>query len=308
MLLRSLYLKNFRQYAGEQKIAFSCNSQCNVTVIIGANTSGKTTLVQAFNWALYGIVNFPTKELLNLDIARKMHSDKKETVEVEICLKHDSTEYIISRSQDYVCDNRGVRGLPPGPAKVSYKREDGQVEPVRSGVAVNATISKILPQELSNYFFFDGERIGNISNKQDVSESVKGLLGLSVLDNAMKHLNQSPTKSVIGKFKSGMDVSGNQKAEQAQKRIESLTERRELIAIELVNIREQIDHYEHRKVMTEEILRDNESTSSLQKKSEEIDRSIKQEETALKQTVKRLLEGFNTNPIGFLLNQSWEKP
>ena len=307
MLLRSLYLKNFRQYAGEQKIVFSCNSLRNVTVIIGDNTSGKTTLVQAFNWALYGIVNFPTKELLNLDIARKMHPGEKVAVEVEICLNHDNTEYIISRLQDYLCDNRGVRGLQLGPAKVSYKREDGQVEPIRSGVAVNATISKILPHELSNYFFFDGERIGNISNKQDVSESVKGLLGLSVLDNAMKHLTPSSTKSVIGKFKSGMDVSGNQKAEQAQKRIESLTERRELIAVELVNTREQIDHYEHRKVMTEEILRDNESTSSLQRKSEEIDRNIKQEETALKQTVKRLLYDFNTNPIGFFAQPIMEK-
>lgn len=43
MLLRSLKLKNFRQYYGEQLIAFSCDEHQNVTVILGDNTSGKTT-------------------------------------------------------------------------------------------------------------------------------------------------------------------------------------------------------------------------------------------------------------------------
>lgn len=306
MLLRSIRLKNFRQYKGEQTITFSCDSERNVTVILGDNTSGKTTLVQAFNWALYGIANFPTKDLLNLDVARQMHPGEKETVEVELYLNHDNTEYLISRSQDYACDSRGVRALPVGSAKVSYRKADGQNEPIRSS-AVNITINKILPEKLSSYFFFDGERISNISSKQDVSESVKGLLGLSVLDNAMMHLNPSSSKSVIGKFKSAMDVGGNQKAEEVQQRIQSLTERREHIQMELASTREQIEYYEHRKEMTEKILRDNQSTAALQKKRDDLERYIKQEKSALELAVKRLLDEFNTNPIGFFSQPLMQK-
>lgn len=306
MLLKSIRLKNFRQFKGEQIITFSCDRDRNVTIILGVNTSGKTTLVQAFNWALYGVVNFPTKDLLNLDIARKMHPGEKESVEVEIYLNHDNTEYIISRSQDYICDNRGVRALPAGPAKVSYKKKDGQSEPIRS-VAVDLTIRKILPQDLSNYFFFDGERINNISSKQDVTESVKGLLGLTVLDNAMTHLNPGSTKSVIGKFKSSLDVGGNKKAEDALKRIQSLTERRECITEELATAREQIEHYEHRKELTEEILRRNQSTAALQKKSDDFERNIKQERISLEHAEKRLLDDFNKNPIGFFAQPLMEK-
>lgn len=306
MLLRSIHMKNFRQYKGEQKITFSCENERNVTVILGDNTSGKTTLVQAFYWALYGVHNFPTKDLLNLDVEREMHPGMKETVEVEICLNHDNTEYLISRTQEYVCDNRGVRGLPVVPAKVSYRKPDGQNEPIRSS-AVIKTINKILPQELSSYFFFDGERINSISNKQDVSESVKGLLGLSILDNAMTHLGPGSSKSVIGKFKSGLDVGGNQKAQEALQRIQSFTERREHIVTELASIREQIEYYERRKEMTEDILRENQSTAALQKKRDELERSIKQEKLVLEQSVKRLVDEFNINPIGFFAQPIMER-
>lgn len=307
MLLRSIQLKNFRQYKGEQRINLSCDSERNVTVILGDNTSGKTTLVQAFNWALYGDVNFPTKDLLNLDVSRQMQPGEKETVEVEIHLNHDNVEYAINRSQEYTYDSRGVRALPVGEATVSYKKPDGQNEFIRRKVDKDKTINKILPQKLSSYFFFDGERITSISTKQDVSESVKGLLGLSVLYNAMMHLSPSSTKSVIGKFKSGMHVDGNQQAEEAQKRIQSLTDSREHIAADLSNVCEQIEYYDHRKELTEDILRKNQSTAALQRKSDDLERNIKLENSALELAVKQLLDEFNINSIGFYAHPLMER-
>ena len=53
MLLKSLKLKDFRQFKGEQEITFSTDPVRNVTVIMGENGSGKTTLAQAFTWCLY---------------------------------------------------------------------------------------------------------------------------------------------------------------------------------------------------------------------------------------------------------------
>ena len=38
---------------------------------------------------------------------------------------------------------------------------------------------------MANYFFFGGERVGNIATKSDIEESVQGLMGLDVLKNAM---------------------------------------------------------------------------------------------------------------------------
>ena len=41
MLLKSLKLKDFRQFRGEQEISFSTDPVRNVTVIMGENGSGK---------------------------------------------------------------------------------------------------------------------------------------------------------------------------------------------------------------------------------------------------------------------------
>lgn len=56
MLIKTLRMKNFRQFKGTTEINFSCDAEKNVTVILGDNTFGKTTLLQAFNWCLYGTV------------------------------------------------------------------------------------------------------------------------------------------------------------------------------------------------------------------------------------------------------------
>ena len=56
MRFESIALHNFMRYKGENRIEFSCEEGKNVTVILGDNTVGKTTVAQAFRWCLYGAV------------------------------------------------------------------------------------------------------------------------------------------------------------------------------------------------------------------------------------------------------------
>ena len=53
MLIKSLKYKNFRQFKGDHKVDFSTDKEKNVTIILGNNTFGKTTLLQMFNWCFY---------------------------------------------------------------------------------------------------------------------------------------------------------------------------------------------------------------------------------------------------------------
>ena len=41
-------MKNFRQFKGNQILEFACDPKRNVTVLLGDNTFGKTTILQAF--------------------------------------------------------------------------------------------------------------------------------------------------------------------------------------------------------------------------------------------------------------------
>jgi len=291
MLLRSLKLNNFRQYKDEQLITFSNDKTKNVTVILGDNTSGKTTLVQAFNWTLFDSAAFTTKDfLLNMEVAQDLRLNETANVVTEICLTHDNIDYIITRTQVYLRTSKEVT-FNQSRVKVSYKQPDGQLKEI---IPTDSTIRKILPPELSGYFFFDGERIGSISSKNDVTESVKGLLGLSELFNAMKHL-----KSAIKLFEMNMDIKGNRNAELAFERMNSEIARREILLEKLSNAKNEIIHYELRKEHLQEVLRDNQSTKLYQKKKEELEENIKRETKALEDTCKRLISEFNTNAIGF---------
>lgn len=292
---------NFRQYKGETKITFACEKEKNVTIILGDNTYGKTTLLQAFNWCFYKVALLYNPEMLmNLEIATSMQEGTSADVEVEITLIHSGTEYILTRTQEYTKRNGIVRGLQPS-MKVSYREKDGQIEPVKdTGSRLETVINNILPQDLSTYFFFDTERVGTISNRKDLTDSVKGLLGLSVLDNAIKHLGTRQSKStVIGQFYGSLDTDGDAKANEALSRIQDAQSRRSSIAAQLEQVNSEIKHYETRKEQLEAILRDNQTTAALQKKKDDLERKIAHESKAQATLTKSYLDDFNAGSMHF---------
>ena len=55
MKLNSIRIENFRQFYGKQSLEFArLDSQNNVTLIHGFNGAGKTALLNAFIWCLFG--------------------------------------------------------------------------------------------------------------------------------------------------------------------------------------------------------------------------------------------------------------
>ena len=301
MLIKSLRMENFRQFKGTTKVDFSCDPEKNVTIILGDNTFGKTTLLQAFNWCFYGKVMFDQNPdfLLNLEVAGEMMPGDTKNVEVEITVLHDNVEYIISRLQRYSFAGNAVRGEAVPQAKVSYKQPDGQTESVKA-VQVKNVINNILPEDLSTYFFFDTERVNSISTRKDVAEAVKGLLGLSIMDSAIKHLGTRSSKStVIGKFYGSMDLDGDSKAQEALNRIQAAEEKCKMIAEQKEECLSQINHYEGRKEQLDAILRDNQTTASLQKKKEDLERRIKEEQKALENATSAYFKEFSQGSLAF---------
>ena len=299
MLIKSLKMQNFRQFKGNTAVDFSCDPNQNVTIILGDNTFGKTTLLQAFNWCFYEIVMFDNNPdfLLNLEVANDMTNGDTETVSVEICVIHNSVEYVISRSQQYICVNNKVSGAKKSQVKVSYKQPDGQTESVRA-LEVQNVIENILPKDLSTYFFFDTERVRSISTRKDVSDAVKGLLGLSIMDSAIKHIGtKGNKKTVLGKLYGAMDTDGDKRARNALDMIQSSEAKRETIKDQLETCASQIKQYEARKGQLDDILRDNQTTSTLQKKKEDLERRISTERSSLESTTGLFFKEFSKGSL-----------
>ena len=299
MLIKSLKMQNFRQFKGITAVDFSCDPEQNVTIILGDNTFGKTTLLQAFNWCFYETVTFDNNPdfLLNLEVANEMNNGDTETVSVEICVIHNGVDYVISRSQTYSCANGKVTGMKKAQVKVSYKQEDGQMESVRA-TEVQKVIENILPQDLSTYFFFDTERVRSISTRKDVADAVKGLLGLSIMDTAIKHIGtKGNKKTVLGKLYGAMDLDGDEKARGALDMIHSSDAKREAIKTQIDTCASQIGQYEVRKDQLDDILRDNQTTATLQKKKEDLERRLSTERSTLESTISLFFKDFSKGSL-----------
>lgn len=228
MLLKSLKLKDFRQFKGEQSVTFSTDPDKNVTIIMGENGSGKTTFAQAFTWCLYGATDFDDKMLLCKATRQKMMPGDEEKVRVEVELTHNGTDYTIIREQIYKVENSGSLSSKNAVFNIAYKNKDGQREFVDK-LETELRMKEILPKELSKYFFFDGERIGNMSKEirkgksQDFAEAVRGLLGLNAFIVALAHL-KSGRNSVIRSYNENYDANADSRISAYSKKIEEYEE------------------------------------------------------------------------------------
>ena len=297
MLIKKLELENFRQYIGSQTIEFSIDREKNVTVLIGVNTSGKTTLVRAFEWVHYGTNEFDDKNLLNKNVAENMQVGETKAVKGVLTIEHDSgtgepITYVIERKQIYTCTGTSVRANV-SEAKLSYFQPDGQTKTILN-TDFYTNVERILPRRLAGYFFFGGERVGNIATKSDIEESVQGLMGLDVLKNAISHL-----KTVINKLKKSLDFSGDSRAIESQNKLNGALARKQECENDLNIVTEQLEYYQSEKEKYAALLRANEETAAAQKRREQLDNIIKSLEDRISRDKKDLVSAFSRNSFAF---------
>lgn len=224
MLLKEITLKNFRQYKGEQRVTFSTDPEKNVTVILGDNTGGKTTFVQAFRWVLYEDCNFtgrnPDKNpinIVNMDIRRNARMGDKVEAFVRLNLIHKGVEYELMRKAEYVSKISGDLSFAIQTLHISCYDSNGNRTICTD---FNEKVEEILPPDLSEYFFFDGEKIANSTKKNNVEESINAVMGLKVIKNLSDHLTKSSV-SVLSQLKNSLS-SPNSNIESIKQKIRRL--------------------------------------------------------------------------------------
>lgn len=300
MIIKQIKLNNFRQFKGEHVIEFSTDKTKNVSVVLGSNTSGKTTIVSAFIWCLYGINNFKAPNtLLNDILAKQLTSMSAFDVSVEVTLRHDNKDFIILRKMRYQKTATGdsIRANSPD-LKVSYVDESGETTAINS-MECQEVINGILPEALSDYFFFDGEKVKNINTKSNVISAVRGLMGLDVYSAGMDHLDPMKPNSVIGKFKRELDTGKDKDAERRKFEIQSLKERLEGFEKRKPQLEDEIAHWTRQKEEYAQIIKDNQDVKKAQEEKENLERDVNYYTNAINQSEERLVSHFNDNACKF---------
>lgn len=304
MLLQSIKLENFRQFTDE-RIDFSTDPERNVTLIIGENGTGKTTFAQSFFWCLYGETDFTDKILINRTVAEKLQPDQKATVRVELRLTHGSANYEIVRTQEYKKSYSGKVSGANTVLSISVKSADGNTRYLKP-LECETEIKKILPKELSSYFFFDGERIEKMSKEiasgkksSGFSDAVVGLTGLKATLAALGHLSPTKTSSVIGKFNDDYKGDSSAKILRLTKEIEALQAELDKIESRLAEIDDEIDAARTSKAKFEEDIKQYADGEKLQNQRDKLNRDLAAAKKLKAQFIKALCTTFNGGMTSF---------
>lgn len=199
MILERLVLENFRQFKGRQEIVFSDLKDHNVTIVHAENGFGKTTILKALLWSLYGrdgLLGTDGKtedfekpdEIINEGAAHRGGDPARIAAKVELTFKHDDSRFILTRR------------LTLAQQRLNPRQTEMSLEMMRDGQTFaldrpQQRVQAIVPEGISGFLFFNGERINYLAmerNSAQVTEAIHQMLGLRLLKCAIddiKHQN-----------------------------------------------------------------------------------------------------------------------
>ena len=275
-LLRAEF-QNFRMLR-DLELEFSSDPDRKLTVIRAANESGKTTILHGLQWALYGDTALPGKgEGFRLHpIDWEVNNDK--SVPITATVEFELTEYHKMRLSGEMRETRSRYRI----VRSAFEDVDSQARRSDSTVRLfklNETgaspiphpetrINDELPRELREVFFTDGDRalsfieadVAQSTKRQRVQQAIRSLLGLGVIDNAIKHVS----KSVAEVNKKARQVGTGSELNQIASKLETMEDEREKLDADLEDAKQQFGAFDEK---VNEI--DRKITAALQKGDKE---------------------------------------
>jgi len=202
MMIDSLTLKNYRQYKDERIVFYSENNDRNFIVIQGTTGSGKTNILNAITWCLYGKELHLEKSkglpIYNTGLMDELKPENLVNTEVELRLRDDENGIIIiTRKLNLRKSENGEIRIVPSSFSNS---EDGseimmQREVDRDIVTIEGPeyfVNMMIPEKLEEYFFFDGERLDKYFTKtssENIQEAVFRISQLELFEKLISHLD-----------------------------------------------------------------------------------------------------------------------
>lgn len=262
MRLQRLELENYASYYGKHTLDLTCSPDKPVVIILGGTGHGKTMLFDAINWALYGteyerdLITRRQRQILDyVNESALLDAQKaKRGVEMSCTLhfEHESVQYYINQA------------LVAEPRKSGSKLTSARSDRTTALYEITASgdhrrlkydtifLDEILPNNVKDYFLFDGDRIYQLSNpgaSQQVRDAIFRVVDLELISNAVKHLADLATeyRRGAGQQTNDGDISAIEtKYDHAYERLEQLKENRKKLREEERSVKSQIHALQER--------------------------------------------------------------
>lgn len=205
MIIKELILHNFGVYAGTNRFTFKGKKP--IVLIGGMNGRGKTTFLDGVLLALYGQNSFAYTESSYKTYGQYLKAFVNQndgTLKTEVTL-----EFLMGQNPG---DTYRIQRSWMG----DKKRTAEQIKVWKNGKTDDFLtqnwslfIESLMPSGLSNFFFFDGEKIAELAveeTSEQLKNSIKTLLGISVIGSLQSDLQRVVSR--LEKQKSNSENSG----------------------------------------------------------------------------------------------------
>lgn len=198
--LDRIELANFGSYRSETTVDLAPSGDKNVTVIVGSNGDGKSTLFRAINWALFGddYLREPEsdhgkrrEDLVNHAALEAMRSDGRDVeTRVRLWFTIAGVRYYVRRrfSTTRIGDTDSASVVLTGLFKLDAAGNHQELPEDSLGRLLVG-----LPKSVKDYFLFDGERINRFAQpgaQRDVKNAIRRIVGVTELEDVAQHVGE----------------------------------------------------------------------------------------------------------------------
>ena len=309
ILIKNIAIKNCGNYYGEHNIELSDSLDKNFTVIIGISGMGKSTIFKLIYWCLYGTHYDPKTEdtssdqgIINSTLLKSLESGQRAVASVTLDI-HDKKgeKYVLSRTLtatnhretnakkfDETNNSRINSGIQiESESKMKMKDDDGNIVNQKDTRLIKNSISKLFPENLSDFFLFDGEKLVDFRNKSNAAELIKKgiekISGLPIVDELIS--NSKKTKNSIIKHIADKDVDSSILAKELQNFEDDYDEKTDIINSKKSELKKYLSTYDNivKKIESTKSGKNLQSKiSTLEKNSKTLTKEIQRTESKMK--------------------------
>lgn len=295
MKLEYIRVRNFRQFYGDQEAAFSTLPDLNVTVFHGLNGAGKTSLFSAVNWCLYGQGVEEIGELASKEALTRSSDGGEVETSVSISFLHKRQRYLATRTLRTIKNGAKIKALGVPEFNLVRIQNSGDWVPE---LDPNVKMNQILPENVRTYFFFDGERMDDLSKaNQEIASAVRNVMRLPALERAQEHLD-----TIAREYRSDLRKQGSPELERMIEQEDSLRNEKAKIQKRREELRDELSLAESHIADLQGRLRDKEGARQLQLQRDQTQEYLQKQQKLLDDKLQDIQLVVNRSYVTLLPN------
>lgn len=290
--IKLLRITNFGPYYGEH--ALHIPEDNGVSIIWGNNGFGKTSIMNAFRYVLWGKIYDRKRRIVSPSafVNTNALAENGDMI-VELHMIYDEDSYIVTRGLKRMSGDGSVDHT-----NIFHIKKNGSILPPQEK---DILLESILPDKISRFYLFDGELLGEYEDLLDdtdesgakIKRSIEDILGLPLLEDARDNLSV-----VLGKLNTEVSkiTAADDRTATLSKNIAETQEELDHLNISKIELHKELDSLKAQEANIHDLMSKNSKYSSLLNRKKDIEEIIRND----KDKLAKQIEDFQT-----YIDESW---